>query len=61
TPNEAMPQQINTGLTLVGKQSVIPPNLVIGRNVVVHAYSDAKAFGKRKKVPSGADIGKNLR
>ncbi len=60
-PNKIMPEQINTGLTLVGKGSVIPEDVVIGRNVVVHPFSDAAVFGKRKRVASGADAGKNMR
>jgi glucose-1-phosphate adenylyltransferase len=61
TPNRAMPEQINTGLTLVGKQSVIPENIVIGRNVVIHAYSPEEAFGSQSLIPSGADIGERAR
>ncbi|MDI9546510.1 MAG: sugar phosphate nucleotidyltransferase [Chloroflexota bacterium] len=61
TPNTDMPEQINTGLTLVGKGCVIPENMVIGRNVVIHPFCGEEAFGKRKKVASGKSIGKNLR
>ena len=39
TPNTDLPEQINTGITLIGKESVIPAKMVIGRNVVVHASS----------------------
>ncbi|HXF62293.1 MAG TPA: sugar phosphate nucleotidyltransferase [Caldilineaceae bacterium] len=60
TPNIAMPEQINTGITLIGKKSVVPENMVIGRNVVVHAYCGADSY-KRKKVPSGQDVGKSMR
>ena len=56
--NQAMPETLNTGLTLVGKHSVIPADTVIGRNVVIHSESSEKDFGKRKRaVPSGSDIG----
>ncbi|MEZ4865290.1 MAG: glucose-1-phosphate adenylyltransferase subunit GlgD [Caldilineaceae bacterium] len=61
TPNKEMPEQINTGLSLVGKRAIVPENVTIGRNVVVHPYADAKAYGRRKNVASGADIGKNMR
>lgn len=61
TANSEMPEQINTGLTLVGKGAVIPESIVIGRNVVIHPFSREDAFGKRKKVASGKSIGKNLR
>jgi glucose-1-phosphate adenylyltransferase len=46
---------------LVGEHSVIPEGMVIGRNVVIHPESTEKDFGRRKKVPSGADIGVSLR
>lgn len=61
TPNKLMPETINTGLTLVGKGCVIPSNVELGRNVVVHPYSTAKTFGRRRRVESGADIGKDMR
>jgi glucose-1-phosphate adenylyltransferase len=61
TPNKVLPEAINTGLTLVGKGAMVPKDLEIGRNVVIHPYAVAKAFGKRKRVESGADIGKSMR
>jgi len=61
TANEELPGILNTGITVVGKGSVIPPEMKLGRNVVVHAYSNAKAFGRRKNIPSGASIGKDIR
>lgn len=61
TANSEMPEQINTGLTLVGKGCVVPAEIVIGRNVVIHPHSGEDAFGKRKKVASGKSVGKNLR
>lgn len=61
TPNAALTEVLNTGLTLIGENSVVPEGIVIGRNVVVHPRCAAKAFGKKKKVSSGANIGENLR
>lgn len=61
TPNKEMPEQINTGLTLVGKGSTLPENLTIGRNVVIHPYTNEKAFGRRKNITSGANFGKSMR
>lgn len=57
TPNRAMPEQINTGISLVGKGSVVPEGYTLGRNVVVHAHTGEDAYGKRKKVASGHDVG----
>ena len=61
TPNVVLPEVLNTGLTLVGENTAIPEGLTIGRNVVVHPRSDAKSFGKKKKIASGAEIGADLR
>lgn len=60
-PNQGMPQQLNTGLTLVGCQSTIPANVTVGRNVVIHPDSDVKLFGKKKKIKSGEEIGVDVR
>ena len=60
TPNATMPEQINTGLTLIGKRSVVPDNMTIGRNVVIHANTGEEAY-KRKKIASGSNVGKNIR
>ena len=57
TPNKMMPEQINTGITLIGKKSVVPEGYMIGRNVVVHSHTSEDAYGKRKKVASGQDVG----
>lgn len=61
TPNKEMPEQINTGLTLVGKNALVPEGVNIGRNVVVHPFADAKTFGRRKNIASGTNLGKNMR
>ncbi|MEZ4708685.1 MAG: glucose-1-phosphate adenylyltransferase subunit GlgD [Caldilineaceae bacterium] len=60
-PNKAMPEQLNTGLTLVGQNCFIPEGLTIGRNVVIHSNSGVEEFGKRKKIASGSDIGTSQR
>lgn len=60
-PNAELPERLNTGLTLIGKQSQVPKELTIGRNVVVHPFSNNGAFGKRKTVGSGRSIGRDLR
>ncbi|MEZ4621268.1 MAG: hypothetical protein R2867_37995 [Caldilineaceae bacterium] len=57
TANSTMPEQINTGLTLTGKGAVVPENLVIGRNVVVHPDA-GHCLVAAKTIASGASIGK---
>jgi len=61
TPNTAMPSQLNTGITLVGRRSVIPEGVVLGRNVVVHPDSDVETFGEQQEIASGHDVGRSLR
>lgn len=60
TPNQDLPRDLNTGLTLVGREAVIPAGITLGRNVTVHAFSNESAFKKMKKkgVPSGSVVGK---
>lgn len=60
-PNNVLPERLNTGITLVGKGSHLPSGISVGRNVVIHPYSRDNAFGKRKSVRSGNDVGKDLR
>lgn len=61
TPNQALPHALNTGLTLIGRDSVLPKGVVLGRNVTVHAgtTADDSAYKKKKKsIASGSVIGK---
>lgn len=60
-PNAEMPDKLNTGITLVGKNGVVPEGMELGRNVVVHSETGEVAFGKRKKIKSGTSVGKDPR
>ena len=60
-PNAALPHVLNTGLTLIGEKSTVPEGLTLGRNVVVHPDSDAKSFGKKKRIASGVAVGEDRR
>ncbi|MDW8317035.1 MAG: sugar phosphate nucleotidyltransferase [Anaerolineae bacterium] len=44
TPNRAMPNNLNTGITLVGKRARIPDGIRIGRNVVIRPGVTPSAF-----------------
>lgn len=57
TANKELPDWLNTGLTLVGKDAVLPDKLEVGRNVVIHSTTQAEAFAKKKKVASGSFVG----
>jgi glucose-1-phosphate adenylyltransferase len=61
TPNIGLPEVLNTGLTLIGENSCVPEGITIGRNVVVHPRSETKAFGKKKKIASGTEVGTDQR
>ncbi len=56
TPNHEHPTVLNTGITLVGKGAQVPPDVVIGRNCVVHPYAQPRHF-KQKEFPPGTTIG----
>ena len=60
-PNPELPARLNTGLSLVGKGSVVPAGTTLGRNVVIHPYSGVEAFRSGKSVESGTSVGRNLR
>ena len=61
SPNTDLSGRLNTGLTLVGKGSVVPARTRLGRNVVVHPFSRADAYNTCDIVESGTSIGRNLR
>ncbi len=55
TPNARAPERLNTGITVIGKHTTLPANLVVGRNVEIGAYLKESAF-TTSSVPSGATI-----
>ncbi len=55
-PNPAMPDILNTGITLVGQKSRIPENTRLGRNVVI-GVNVSEADFPSQDVPSGSNIG----
>ncbi|MDA8165767.1 MAG: sugar phosphate nucleotidyltransferase [Desulfobacteraceae bacterium] len=44
TPNREFPKHLYTGITLIGKGSVIPAQTIIGRNCVVNPYRQPADF-----------------
>lgn len=58
TPNEKEPGKFYTGPTIVGKRAHIPPNVTVGRNVVINTDVDDEVFDSfAGAVPSGATVG----
>jgi glucose-1-phosphate adenylyltransferase len=55
TPNKQEPGRLNTGITVVGKQSVIPRGVRLGRNVKIGTEVRATDF-QRRQVPSGGTV-----
>jgi glucose-1-phosphate adenylyltransferase len=58
TPNQAAPENLNSGLTVVGKEARIPAGAVVGRNVVIMPRVREGAFAGEQAVASGTTIGK---
>ncbi len=55
-PNTREPEKLYSGITLVGKGARIPPNIRIGRNVLINSNCDESAFPEHD-VASGETIG----
>jgi ADP-glucose pyrophosphorylase len=55
TPNKQEPGRLNTGITVVGKRSIIPRGVRIGRNVKIAGDVKANDFPSRM-VKSGSSI-----
>jgi glucose-1-phosphate adenylyltransferase len=57
-PNERLPDRLNAGITVVGKDAHIPSGARIGRNVLVDADVDESDFApySGKVVASGATV-----
>ncbi len=55
-PNKLKPDIYNTGITVVGDNSVLPDNLQIGKNCVIHGVSSAKDFGDSGLLQSGGSV-----
>jgi glucose-1-phosphate adenylyltransferase len=56
TPNQAAPERLNTGLTLVGLQTRIPSGARVGRNVAIMPRTPESALPKGGIVASGTTI-----
>jgi len=56
TPNQAAPEQLNTGLTIVGAHARIPEGLTVGRNVAISPRAAEELFAQGKNVASGTTL-----
>lgn len=55
TPNKEEPDHLNTGITLVGKGTRIPSDVMIGRNCKIEPWVEASDFAS-KTLPSGETV-----
>jgi glucose-1-phosphate adenylyltransferase len=56
-PNKVLKDKLASGITVVGKGAHIPPNVKIGRNVLINADVDEEAYTAFGEViPSGETI-----
>lgn len=54
-PNEQKPKIYNTGITVIGSDTVVPDNIEIGKNCVVYGKTTAKDYSE-SKLPSGQSV-----
>lgn len=54
-PNDRFPKYMNTGLTLIGKSTVIPPDYRVGNNCLVYADRMPEHFSGAE-LPSGSTL-----
>ena len=55
TPNEDKPNIYNTGITVVGENSVVPSDVKIGKNCVIYGVTAAESYPEGK-IESGKSI-----
>lgn len=55
TPNKLMPEKLDTGITVIGENAVIPVGTKLGRNVMINANAIEEDFPE-DDVPSGETI-----
>ncbi|MEN8189455.1 MAG: glucose-1-phosphate adenylyltransferase family protein [Thermodesulfobacteriota bacterium] len=56
TPNRLHPKHLYTGITLVGKEAVVPNKHVIGRNCIIQSHTNPRAYEERR-VADGETVG----
>jgi glucose-1-phosphate adenylyltransferase len=54
-PNRKYPDHLYTGITLIGKEAVIPPDTVIGRNCIIKPWCKQHCF-RENVLPDGETV-----
>jgi glucose-1-phosphate adenylyltransferase len=55
TPNQELPDRLNTGITVIGERARIPGGYRLGRNVLVHPDRNENDFPD-PMIPSGETV-----
>ncbi|MFP3984026.1 MAG: glucose-1-phosphate adenylyltransferase family protein [Desulfurivibrionaceae bacterium] len=55
TPNSLYPKHLYTGISLVGKETVVPESAVIGRNCMIRPWTEVPDFSSLN-VPTGESV-----
>ena len=56
TPNRKYPKHLYTGITLVGKEAVIPAGISIGRNCIIQPWCSGDDFPVNNQVETGETV-----
>ncbi len=54
-PNRARPDLLSSGITLIGRNAVLPADIRVGRNCILSPNLPAERFGERE-IPSGETV-----
>jgi glucose-1-phosphate adenylyltransferase len=54
-PNQSHPQLLSSGLTVIGRNTQLPPRIQIGSNCILYPYLEENSFHS-SQVPSGATV-----
>ncbi len=55
TPNKLQPTHLYTGISLLGKEAVVPPGITVGRNCIINSHTEESAY-PGKEVEDGETI-----
>jgi glucose-1-phosphate adenylyltransferase len=54
-PNRKKPTHLYTGITLIGKEAVLPRGVVVGRNCIINSQTHYDAYPENE-VPDGESV-----
>jgi glucose-1-phosphate adenylyltransferase len=55
SPNESFPEPLTSGLTVIGRNTHLPPTIRVGSNCILYPYLDEDFF-QESDIPSGATV-----